>query len=70
MNTPMLLCWLVCPLWAGTADLSVSKIESQVPATLGSNLTYTITVENLGPDDAANVIVTDFLPHGGVFPSG
>jgi uncharacterized repeat protein (TIGR01451 family) len=34
-----------------------------------SNLTYTITVFNVGPDPAANVVVTDATPVGTIFVS-
>ena len=47
---------------AGTANLSISKQDSPDPATVGSPLTYTIGVSNLGPDAATNVTVTDTLP--------
>src|SRR5207302_1791742 len=36
---------------------------------LGSNLTYTITVTNLGPNPASDVTVTDSLPAGVSFVS-
>jgi len=51
------------------ADLSVTL--SCLPATgiIGSNLTYSITVTNQGPNNALNVIVTDPLPAGTGFVS-
>jgi len=42
------------------ADLSITK--SGGPVSPGSDVTYTITVTNTGPSDAANVTVTDTLP--------
>ena len=36
----------------GTADVSVVKTASPNPVTAGSNITYTITVSNSGPDTA------------------
>ena len=47
---------------AGTADLSITKQDSPDPVTVGSPLTYTIGVANLGPDAGTNVTVTDTLP--------
>lgn len=44
------------------ADLRVSKSDSPDPVLVGSTLTYTITVANLGPSTATNVVVTDELP--------
>lgn len=46
------------------ADLSVSKTDDTDPIVAGNNLTYTVTITNNGPDDAANVVVTDTLPAG------
>ncbi|NND74623.1 MAG: DUF11 domain-containing protein [Ilumatobacter sp.] len=46
------------------ADLSISKSDSPDPVQAGSSLTYTVTVTNDGPDDAADVVVTDTLPAG------
>jgi len=42
------------------ADLSITK--SGGPVSPGSDVTYTITVTNTGPSDAANVTVADALP--------
>ncbi|MES2932115.1 MAG: IPTL-CTERM sorting domain-containing protein, partial [Pseudomonadota bacterium] len=42
------------------ADLHlVSKTASPMTVNAGEDLTYLITVENLGPDSATNVIVSD-----------
>lgn len=48
----------------GTADLSITKIDTPDPVAVGSTLTYAINVENLGPDAATGVTVTDQLPKG------
>lgn len=50
------------------ADLSISKL-GQPSVLAGSNLVYTITVNNSGPSDATNVVVTDPLPPGLTFVS-
>jgi len=45
------------------ADLAVSKIDTPDPVFSGGpDLTYTITVDNNGPDTATGVTVTDTLP--------
>src|SRR2546429_8085922 len=50
-----------------SADLSVTKVDSPDPVNTGSNLTYTITVTNNGPDPAANTSWSDTLPPGTTF---
>jgi uncharacterized repeat protein (TIGR01451 family) len=46
----------------GVTDLTVSKADSADPVTDGNAFSYTITVRNIGPNDAAEVVVTDPLP--------
>ncbi len=46
------------------ADLAVSKADNVDPAVAGTNVTYTVTVDNFGPSDATDVVVTDTLPPG------
>src|SRR5437868_5688393 len=43
-------------------DLVVSQVATPTPATAGSQLTYTLTVTNNGPDNATGVTLTDMLP--------
>lgn len=51
------------PLEVATlADISVVKTASPVPAVMGSLLTYTVTVENVGPSTSENVVLTDDIP--------
>jgi uncharacterized repeat protein (TIGR01451 family) len=45
-----------------SANLSVTKSDSPDPIETGELLTYTIEVENRGPDAATNVVITDDLP--------
>lgn len=52
-----------------SANLSVVKTDNPDPVIVNQLLTYTVTVTNLGPDDASNVIVTDTLPAGATFGS-
>ncbi len=52
-----------------SADLSVTKTDSPDPVTAGTNLTYTITVTNAGPSNAATVSLSDTLPAGTTFVS-
>ncbi len=51
------------------ADLSITKSDNPDPVLPGQNLTYTITVNNAGPSDAQNVVVTDTLPPEVIFVS-
>ncbi|HZI67739.1 MAG TPA: IPT/TIG domain-containing protein [Thermoanaerobaculia bacterium] len=53
----------------GLADLVITKSDSPDPVVSGSNLTYTIGVDNAGPDTAAAVVMTDVLPPGTTFVS-
>jgi uncharacterized repeat protein (TIGR01451 family) len=50
------------------ADLSVTK-RGPTSAPAGSNITYTITVTNSGPQAAQNVQMTDMVPAGTAFVS-
>lgn len=51
------------------ADLAVTKTASPATVDTGTNVTYTITVANNGPDSAANVTLTDNLPASTTFVS-
>lgn len=46
------------------ADLSISKVDSVDPVVAGTELTYTIQVDNTGDAPADNVVATDVLPAG------
>ncbi len=46
-----------------TYDIALTKMVDQAQATVGSNVVFTITVENLG-DAVTNAIVNDVLPTG------
>jgi uncharacterized repeat protein (TIGR01451 family) len=52
-----------------TVDLAAAVTAAPEPVQAGSNLTYHITVNNFGPDRAANVGVTDPLPPNVTFVS-
>jgi uncharacterized repeat protein (TIGR01451 family) len=53
----------------GEADLSVDKADTPDPAAPGSPITYTVTVDNDGPDEATDVLLEDVLPLGSTFVS-
>ncbi|WP_306354237.1 gliding motility-associated C-terminal domain-containing protein [Flavobacterium sp. '19STA2R22 D10 B1'] len=57
------------PIPALIADLSVLKTINTNTPTVGSNVVFTITVNNAGPNDATGVVVTDVLPSGYTFVS-
>lgn len=48
----------------GSADLKITKTAGASSVNVGGSLAYTITVENLGPETATGVTVTDPLPSG------
>jgi uncharacterized repeat protein (TIGR01451 family) len=49
---------------SGTSDLKIAKTASAGEVSVGSPLVYTIQVENLGPETATGVTVSDPLPKG------
>jgi uncharacterized repeat protein (TIGR01451 family) len=51
------------------ADLSLTKTDSPDPLLLGQQLTYTLTVQNSGPETATAVSLTDTLPGDVTFDS-
>jgi len=51
------------------ADLAVAKVDAVDPVVAGDAIAYTVTVNNLGPNPALNVSLTDNLPGGVVFTS-
>ncbi len=52
-----------------SANLTLTKADSPDPVTPGSNLTYTISVTNNGPDTANGLSLSDTLPAGTTFVS-
>ena len=44
------------------ADLAVTMTDDPDPVVVGGNVTYTVTVTNIGPSTATNVELTDTLP--------
>jgi uncharacterized repeat protein (TIGR01451 family) len=54
---------------AKSTDLSIDKIDSPDPVSVGQNLTYTITVTNHGPNDSSGSTVVDTLPAGVTYDS-
>jgi uncharacterized repeat protein (TIGR01451 family) len=54
---------------AAASDLAITKVDSPDPVAAGTVLTYTIQVQNFGPDVATGVRVADQLPKGVDFVS-
>jgi CSLREA domain-containing protein/uncharacterized repeat protein (TIGR01451 family) len=51
------------------ADLTITKTASPNPVTVGSNITFTLTAINNGPDAVTSAVVTDNLPASVAFVS-
>ena len=51
------------------ADLRVTLAAAPAPVIAGTNLTYTLEIQNHGPLDAENVTIIDLLPRGTAFVS-
>lgn len=49
---------------SGAADLGVTQFASATNIVVGSNVTFTFTVTNRGPDSAALIMLTNVLPAG------
>src|SRR5690606_26727340 len=56
-------------LTIASADLSLTKTVSDTAPNVGSDVTFTISVHNAGPNDATGVTVRDALPAGLTFVS-
>jgi uncharacterized repeat protein (TIGR01451 family) len=54
---------------AGSPDLSVTQLASTNPAIVGHNLTYAVSITNLGSSSAGGVLFTDILPGNVTFVS-
>ncbi|SNY95439.1 gliding motility-associated C-terminal domain-containing protein [Flagellimonas pacifica] len=54
---------------APLVDISVTKAADDLTPNVGDPIVFTITVQNDGPNDATNVVVTDFLASGYAFVS-
>jgi len=50
-------------------NLSISQTDIPDPVNVASNLSYTLTVANAGPEDATGITVVDTLPAGVTFES-
>ena len=54
---------------APAADLAVTKTVDNASPSVGTSVTFTVTVANNGPDAATGVVVSDLLPAGLTFQS-
>ena len=61
-NTANNTATVVTPV-ASNADLTISKVING-PAVQGTTVTYTVTLVNLGPSTAVNVVISDVLSTG------
>jgi uncharacterized repeat protein (TIGR01451 family) len=52
---------------AASANLSITKVDTDDPVLSGDSIEYTIIVDNDGPSHAAGVTLTDVLPAGTTF---
>lgn len=54
---------------AAAADIAITKAVNNATPAVGSNVTFTVTAHNLGPDPTTVLQVTDILPAGLTFVS-
>lgn len=59
----------VTPAPALESDLAITKMVDNMIPVVGTNVTFTITAFNNGPNDDTGVVVTDILPSGYAFVS-
>jgi uncharacterized repeat protein (TIGR01451 family) len=54
---------------ATAADVAITKSVSNATPAVGTNVTFTVTAHNLGPDPTTVLVVNDLLPAGVTFVS-
>src|SRR5690349_9791083 len=60
----------VSPAAPSGADVAITLTGNPSPVVVSNQLTYTLLINNSGPSDAADVVVTDALPAGVSFVNG
>jgi len=61
---------VVSPMQTGADLIAIKSASTDVVEALGDPITYTITVCNVGPEDATNVVINDTLPAETTFSEG
>jgi len=76
IHTPGLANYLLADVgWApinsatGSADLQLAISDSADPVDAGGNVSYTVTISNNGPDNAAQSTLTIFIPQSSAYVS-
>ncbi len=60
----------ISPMATGADLVALKTASTDVVESLGDPITYTITVCNVGPEDATNVVINDTLPAETTFSEG
>jgi uncharacterized repeat protein (TIGR01451 family) len=78
IDTGVIQCWslflspAICTDGGGQCpglDLAIGMVPNPEPVFVGSNLVYSISITNLGPNPAKNVVLSQVLPPTAIFAS-